>query len=109
MVTAVRMVRRVLQERGWTQADLVRRMRRVLATEPASVSRWVNGLQVPNHPSANAIERLLGVPVRAGGEEDRSDAAPIKHIGSVQIRNLGKRGGILCNVNPCAVFSCGSK
>jgi len=73
MVTAVRLVRRALRERGWTQAELVRQLRRLMATEPASVSRWVNGLQVPNHPSANAIERLLGVPVRSWGEEDRSD------------------------------------
>jgi len=74
MVIAVRMVRRALQDRGWTQAELVRRMRQHIATDAASVSRWVNGLQVPLHPSANVIEKLLGVAGRCWGQNDPSDA-----------------------------------
>lgn len=57
---AIAAVKRELDQRGWSQLDLAKK----LGESPQLVSRWLLRERRPGLDKAAAIERVLGVPMR---------------------------------------------
>lgn len=69
-------LRRELQERGWDQAELVRRT----GASSSLVSYWLSGARVPQRHSCEDIAAALGLPVQivleAAGREVKNPELP---------------------------------
>lgn len=50
-------IRRLREERGWTQEELAHRLR----TAGSTVSRWETGKQIPHPMALSALEQVFGV------------------------------------------------
>lgn len=57
-------IRRLRRRRGWTQADLARR----LGTDPVTVSRWERGVSRPRPSALKRLAELFGIGERPSGK-----------------------------------------